>query len=187
MMQDLIKFKHHLLFLAALLIANYIIEPLWQNQTELKSKANSIENRVNKVEHLITQKELLEIQQGKIQLNLFKFLPLLYKQKNEAVFKLTAQTAIETSLKEANCEVEQIGWQGSESLSNDIRRWQLDARFKGGPSCLLTAARELESLKPIVRVNDYFYGGRRIDSDPSSIVRAQLELVMWQYLGEESL
>jgi len=186
-MQDLIKFKHHLLFLAALIIANYVVVPLWENQNKLKNKTFRIESRVNKVERLITQKELLEVQQGKIQLNLFKLLPLLYKQKNEAVFKLTAQTAIEASLKQANCEVEQIGWQGSTELSKDITRWQLDARFKGGPNCILTAARELESLKPIVRIENYFYGGRRIDSDPSSVVRAQLKLIMWQYLGEESL
>ena len=144
------------------------------------------ERQVVKIERLIEKQEHLIQRQTEIDKSLLDIQPYLFNIQDDATFKLNAQSLIEKALNEANCNIEQIGWEGKSNVSSDLFRWQLKARYKGGPECLLKGSRYLEALKPLVRIKNYFYGGKQIQESPNSIVTAQLDLIMWQsVLGAE--
>lgn len=182
---NLLKYKHYLIFLTAILLAKYILEPLIENQQDLRQNVTLSTGRIKKVEELIKRQSFLQEQQKILDVNLSNALPLLNEVHDEANFKLIAQQRIEKVLTESGCQIEQMGWKGMSSISPVLNVWHLDASYKGDISCLLKATRSLEELMPLVRINKYFYGGKKIEKNPSSRVTAQLELIMWQYTDAE--
>ncbi len=186
-MESLIKYKHYLILIITLVVVKIIVEPLWQNiQIERQALLLS-EKQVNRIERLVEKQEHILVQQTKIDKSLLKLLPYLYKTSDDATFKLTAQSEIEKTLREASCNIEQIGWDGMSEVTPKFRRWQLKARFKGGPKCLISSTRLLEALKPLVRINNFYYAGKEIEDNPNAKVTGRLELVMWQYVTESNL
>jgi hypothetical protein len=183
-MDLLIKYKHYLAILAALLLVEWLVIPLYDNQYALQQKAKASEKRIAKIEQLISKKDALLITQFKLDKDLAKATPLIFEASDEASFKITAQSGIESALKSASCSLEQIGWEGSSPINDKITRWQLKARYVGDANCLLIATRNLEKMQPIVRIDSYFYGGKAIEKKPNSKVTANVDLVMWQFSSE---
>lgn len=173
-----------MILLAAILTAKFVLVPMFDNQQALHQVTKLSEKRISKIEKLVDKKDRLIQAQGKLQLDLAKINTLLFINNSESSFKISAQGLIETALKESNCTIEQIGWDGMESVTESLNRWQLKAHYKGDANCLLKATRNLEELEPLVRIKSYFYGGKQIEKKPNSIVTARLDLIMWQYTGE---
>jgi hypothetical protein len=180
----LIKYKNHLIILAAILTAKFVLIPMFDNQQALHQVTKLSEKRISKIEKLIDKKERLIQAQGKLQLDLAKINTLLFTNNSESNFKISAQGIIETALKDSNCTIEQVGWDGMQTVAESLNRWQLKAQYKGDANCLLKATRNLEELEPLVRIKSFFYGGKQIEKKPNSIVTARLELIMWQYTGD---
>ncbi len=183
-MEALLKYKHHLIILVALLVIKSALVPLFDNQLALQKVTAASEKRINKIEGLLEKREPLILAQAKLQQDLTKIDNLLFSIKSESTFKITAQGLVETALKSSGCTIEQVGWDGMKEVTPVLNRWNLKARYKGDANCLLKATRNLEDLQPLVRINSYFYGGKQIEKKPNSLVTARLELTMWQYLGD---
>ena len=174
------EYKHHIALISALVLLRFALVPAWEQIEADATKIRSLDSRLNRVENLINIKDELELQlfESKKKLNQIK--PYVYNIANESEFKLNAQKNIEAALSEAGCETEQIGWEGFSEVSKNIKKWRIQARFKGVASCLLTSTRKIESLKPITRIDTFFYGGQEINRDVNRPVSARLNLVVWQ-------
>lgn len=181
------KYKHYFLLIAALMLVKVVIEPMYQHIQTERQRLKLSEKRVSKIERLLKKQDHILLQQTQIDKNMFKLQPYLYKINDDASFKLTAQSTIEKTLREANCNIEQVGWDGMNEIIPSLKRWQLKIRFKGGPSCLISSSRLIESLQPLVRIKNFFYAGKAIEENPNAHATAQLELVMWQYITEGDL
>ncbi len=183
-MDALMKYKHHLIVLFALVAVKFVLVPLSENQLILQQKYKATQKRVNKVESLIEKEQQLLSIESQLKSELNKVKSVLYEASDEADFKILAQGNVEFAIKSAGCDIEQVGWDGVTQMSPQINRWHLKARYKGDANCLLKASRNIEALKPVIRIKEYFYGGKEIEKEPGRRVTAILNLIMWQQAQE---
>lgn len=180
-MKTIQKYKHHLIIIIALLSIRLIVVPTWEEIDLNAEKIRSIDSRLVRVEHLVSIKDELQNTLVKSQGNLAQVLPYVYNISDESEFKLIAQRNIEKVLSESGCKTEQIGWEGFTEVNENLKQWRIQASFKGFAQCLVTSMRVLESLKPITRIDTFFYGGQEINRDINREVTARLNLLVWQY------
>ncbi|MEI8623673.1 hypothetical protein P4S67_03950 [Pseudoalteromonas sp. B137] len=179
MKSDLLKYKHYFIAIAALLVGLYITDPLWISYNELtQTKAlNSV--RANKLSSLLTQQTQLQQQLEHAKKLSENITPYMFNKTTESDFKLKAQQAVEQVLKQANCNLERVEWQGKVQLTPSLEQWLLTIRFNGAPLCLVTAAKAIELLKPTVRFKEYTYNGRSFTGNPTENINADVDLIMW--------
>lgn len=183
MKQDLLKYRHYLILLSALLLVKFVTEPLWQQQVTQQANNALIAKQANKANALLDNHELLSKTGEQQQALLTKLLQQTFVSGSEAEFKLQAQSSIEQAVKQANCKVERIGWKGVTQVLPSLNRWQLEMRFSGEPVCILSATKALESLKPLVSISSYYYNGE-LNGNPQGLANARLQLTMWQSIKE---
>ena len=177
------KYKHYLLIVFALIIADYCLVPLYN---EIESKQQSLhlsQKRLLKTEAVIEQIESIEAQEIAILQSKEKAQGLLFKNVNESQFKLLAQEKIESLLQQSGCELSSTAWKGSKLLNDDIAEWRIEVRFQANPSCLVTVTRNFESSLPLIRIHEYSYGGRKLHASPMEQLRGILTLKLWQDRG----
>ncbi|MEL0642497.1 hypothetical protein V6260_18040 [Pseudoalteromonas aliena] len=179
MKSDLLKYKHYFIAIAALLVGLYITDPLWISYKELtQTKAlNSV--RANKLSTLLTQQTQLQQQLVRAKELSESIAPYIFNKTSESDFKLKAQQAVEQALKQANCNLERVEWQGKVQLTPNLEQWLLTIRFNGAPLCLVTATKAIELLKPTVRFKKYAYNGRGFTGNPTENISADIDLIMW--------
>lgn len=187
MKSDLLKYKHYLLLLLALLIVNFVLEPLWQNAVTLQQKVYMDSVKASKISSLMAIKEDVEKQDGMLSIRTLKLQPYLFPASTESEFKLVAQGKIENILADANCNVERIGWKSRSVIGESLIKWTLEARYRGNPECALGASRKIESLQPIVKIADYSYAGKKVSGEKNNSMVIMLSLVMWQNAKEVQL
>ncbi|MDP4985451.1 hypothetical protein [Pseudoalteromonas tunicata] len=187
MKSDLLKYKHYLAVLLALAIANYLIEPLWNNLTELQQKLYLDEVKAAKIESLIMAKSDIEKQHGLLSIRTLKLQPYLFPASTESEFKLVAQAKVESILENEGCNVERIGWISRKEVDKSLIRWTLEARYRGNPKCALNVTRQLESQQPLVKIADYSYAGKEVSGNKNNYMVIALTLVMWQNAQEVTL
>ncbi|MCF2901376.1 hypothetical protein E5N72_04105 [Pseudoalteromonas sp. MEBiC 03607] len=187
MKSNLLKYKNYLFVLSALIVANFVLDPMWKNIETLQQKVYLDESKVVKVENLIANKKQIEKQSGLLSINKLKLQPYLFTASTESEFKLTAQGKIEKLLQTNNCNVERIGWAGKSNIEQQLVRWTLEARFRGNPECVLNVSRQLESLEPMVKIADYSYAGKEVSGDKQNYMVVALTLIMWQNANEVAL
>ncbi|GAP74600.1 hypothetical protein W04_1116 [Pseudoalteromonas sp. SW0106-04] len=186
-MKELLKYKHYLLVIAALVIAKFILTPLWEDVLVRQNELLLKERKVLKTEQLMSARDSLDKYQGQLDIAAFKIHPYLFSVQSDAEFKLQAQGKIEGLLKEHDCNVESIGWEGKTNIEDILARWQLQVRFKGNPECALNVTRKLEEMEPLVRVSQYSFAGREVSGDRSNKMVIMLSLEMWQNVSEVRL
>lgn len=179
MKSDLLKYKHYFIAIAALLVGLYITDPLWISYKELtQTKAlNSV--RANKLSTLLTQQTQLQQQLEQAKTLSESIAPYMFNKTTESDFKLKAQQKVEQALKQANCNLERVEWQGKVQLTPNLEQWLLTIRFNGAPLCLVTATKAIELLKPTVRFKEYAYNGRSFKGNPTENINADIDLIMW--------
>jgi len=179
MKSDLLKYKHYFIAIAALLVGLYITDPLWISYKELtQTKAlNSV--RANKLSTLLTQQTQLQQQLEQAKTLSESIAPYMFNKTTESDFKLKAQQKVEQALKQANCNLERVEWQGKVQLTPNLEQWLLTIRFNGAPLCLVTATKAIELLKPTVRFKEYAYNGRSFTGNPTENINADIDLIMW--------
>jgi len=179
MKSDLLKYKHYFIAIAALLVGLYITDPLWISYKELtQTKAlNSV--RANKLSSLLTQQTQLQQQLVRAKELSESIAPYIFNKTTESDFKLKAQQAVEQALKQANCNLERVEWQGKVQLTPNLEQWLLTIRFNGAPLCLVAATKAIELLKPTVRFKKYAYNGRGFTGNPTENISADIDLIMW--------
>lgn len=187
MKSDLLKYKHYFAVLLALAVANFAIDPLWNNIAVLQQKLYLDEIKATKVESLIATKSEIEKQHGLLSIRTLKLQPYLFPASTESEFKLVAQGKVESVLANASCNVERIGWKSRKEVDKSLVRWTLEARYRGNPKCALQVTRQLESQKPLIKIADYSYAGKEVSGDKNNYMVIVLTLVMWQNAQEVAL
>lgn len=179
MKSDLLKYKHYFIVIAALLFGLYITDPLWVSYKELTQTKTLNAVRANKLTTLLTQQTQLQQQLAQAQEAAKSITPYLFNQTTESDFKLKAQQAVEQALKQAQCNLERVEWQGKVQLAPLLEQWVLSIRYNGQPLCLVKASKAIELLKPTVRFKEYAYNGRSFTGNPNENISADIDLIMW--------
>lgn len=179
MKTQLLKYKHYLLIILALLVINHVVLPLAEWQNEQGQYKNLLEKKQLKTAELLNdQTENEEVNQQLIEY-LTHADKYLYNQKSEAEFKLSAQTQIESILNSADCQIQVIGFQGNQQILPRVQKWHMEIRYKGDANCLMKTTRGIESASPNINIEGYSYGVRSFDKNVKVDFNALLKVSVW--------
>lgn len=70
--------------MSALIVANFVLDPMWKNIETLQQKVYLDESKVVKVENLIANKKQIEKQSGLLSINKLKLQPYLFTASTES-------------------------------------------------------------------------------------------------------
>lgn len=179
MMSGLIKYKHYLLVLIALLLTHYIVMPLVEWSKEQHTNLFLIEKQYDKTQSLLGKQSLLSESLKSSQKELLKIKEVAYEEQSVDKFKLKVQSSIEKALTSGGCETERIGFQGSTEVVDTIQRWAMEIRFKGDVLCLTHLTRKLESLSPYMQIDSYNLNHRGLTNEVAGKLNARVNLNVW--------
>ena len=179
MKASLLKYKNHLLLMLALFLANFILMPLTELQSEQQLSLHLLQNKQKKTKALFNSNEGLSAKSVILATNLSKAEKYLFLQENEANFKLTVQSHIETLLTAAGCNVSRLGFKGNQPISRNVQKWIMEIRFKGDVECVLKTTRALEIAKPYINIEKYSYSSRGFDKEVNTDLNAILTIGVW--------
>ncbi len=162
--------------LAALLLANFLVVPLWQLMQEQKQEINLLSTHELKLNTLIANASRYQGLINKAEQNEQEIQAYVFSQASEAKFKLTVQQKLEALFAEAKCSVQRINWKSATPVSEGITRWSVQTRFKGNPACMIKITRALGETKPLLRVQDFVFTSRKIDGQVRNKINAVVEL-----------
>lgn len=178
MKSDILKYKHYLILLAALLVVNYVTVPLWELQEEQKQELTLLEKHASKVEKLMAgqdgfTKKLTQVQELQSSVE-----PFIFQQVTEAKFKLVAQQKLEKLLNDAHCSMERVKWLSSTPVNNSLTRWRLELRFTGNPACMVKTTRALGTIQPVMRIKDFTFSSSPITGQAASRITTMLTIIL---------
>lgn len=179
MKADLLKYKHYLLLLLALLLANYVLVPLTELQVEQQNALNLLQKKQAKTNTLIESGDDFSQVNEQLTAYLKNSHDYLFTQKSEADFKLTAQTQIEQLLQTAGCDISRIGFKGNQQILQKVQKWHMEIRYKGDADCLVKTTRALETTKPYINIEEYSYSARAFDKAAQAKFNATLKVSVW--------
>ena len=78
MKNEIIKYQHYLLLILALIITQFILEPLWQHGLDTQSKIQLMEKKADKIAGLLSVKEQIDEQDKLISSKLLQLQPYLF-------------------------------------------------------------------------------------------------------------
>jgi hypothetical protein len=183
MKASLIKYKNHLFLMLALFLANFILMPLTELQSEQQLSLHLLQNKQKKTKALFNNNEGLSAKSVTLATYLTKAEQYLFLQENEANFKLTVQSHIETLLTAAGCDVSRIGFKGKQPISNNVQKWIMEMRFKGDVECVFKTTRALEVAKPYINIEKYNYSSRGLDKQVKIGLNAILTIGVWHKMS----
>jgi hypothetical protein len=179
MKADLLKYKHYILLLLALLLANYILVPLTDLQSEQQATLKLLQKKQHKTNALLNGNGISPKEYEQLTAYLKNSHNYLFLQKSEAEFKQVAQTQVEELLKSSGCNVSRIGFKGNQQLLPTVQKWHMEIRYKGDADCLVKTTRALETAKPYINIEDYSYSAKDFDKTAKSEFNASLNVSVW--------
>lgn len=179
MRADLLKYKHYLLLLLALLLANYVLMPLTELQVEQQNTINLLQIKQAKTNALIEHGDGFSQVNKQLTAYLKNSHDYLFTQKSEADFKLTAQTQIEQLLQTSGCDISRIGFKGNQQILPKVQKWHMEVRYKGDADCLVKTTRALETTTPYINIEEYNYSARGFDKTAKAKFNAKLNVSVW--------
>jgi hypothetical protein len=179
MKADLLKYKHYLILLAALLLANYVTVPLWDLQQEQKQALILLNKQVTKIEKLLSGKDNFSQQLKEINKLQESIEPFIFQQGTEAEFKLVAQQQLEALLVESKCNMERVNWLSSTAVNNELTRWRLELRYSGTPACMIKTTRALGKVQPLMRIQDFTFSADPITGQASDTITTMLTMTLF--------
>lgn len=187
MKSEIIKYKHYLLLILALLLTSFVLEPLWQHGLDTQSKVQLMNKKADKVAGLLSVKGQIDEQDKLMSSKRQNLQAYLFPASSESEFKLLAQGKVESILSDANCNIDSIGWKSRSKIEESLIRWTLEARYKGNAECALKAVRAFEHQKPVINIAEYSLAGSEVSGNKRNKMVIQLNLVMWQNAKEVTL
>lgn len=179
MLAEIIKYKHYLIVLAALLVANYVIVPLSELHDEQKLNLQLLSKQYEKTQSLMGNQDTLTEKLADSNKQIALLDKVLFIDSSEAQFKLAAQSLVEKTLLDGKCDIERIGFIGNTQVNKSIERWLMEVRLKGDINCLTYTTRTLESLSPHIEINEYNFNHRSLTENVSGKLNAQIQLNVW--------
>ena len=170
-MQELKKYQGLLSVLVVLLVAKFVVVPVFDWQESLYQENQANQKKLLKVKRLIEEQDQLLARDTLVSGALDGAEKLIFKVESEAEFKLTQQQFLEELLAKHNLRAENFGWQSGILLDEvNIKQLQLQLRFSGSIVDLVNFVAALEQLEQryhVVNFNvnfskgsTFFRGGR---------------------------
>lgn len=182
---ELLKYKHYLFLLSALLVANYLLVPLTEWQLEQQEGLRLLQKKQLKTNALVSSSDSFTQENERLTKYLDSSLHYLFTQRSEAEFKLAAQTKIEQLLQNSDCNISRIGFKGSQQVLPNVEKWHLEVRYKGDALCLLRTTRALETEKPYINIEEYTYNARSFDKSVQADFNATLKVSVWHKINAD--
>jgi hypothetical protein len=179
MKADLLKYKHYLLLLLALLIANYLLVPLTELQSEQQQNLRLLQKKQGKTIALLSGGDLSSQERAALATYLKNSHLYLFVQESESSFKLAAQSQVEALLTSSGCNISRIGFKGNQQILPKVQKWNIEMRYKGDADCLIKTTRALESAKPNINIEEYSYGSVGFDKTAKAEFNASLKVSVW--------
>lgn len=179
MKADLLKYKHYLLLLLALLLANYALVPLAEVQDEQLQRRSLLQKKQSKIIALMNNGDGFSHVNKQLAAYLSNSHDYLFTQKSLADFKLKAQSQIEQLLQQSGCVISRIGFIGNQQILPQVNKWHMDIRYKGDAECLVKTTRALETAKPYINIEEYNYTARGFDKTAIAEFNATLKVSVW--------
>ncbi|WP_286265493.1 hypothetical protein [Thalassotalea atypica] len=181
--QELTQYKHYLILLCALIVANYIVVPLSDWQTEQQQTYTLLDKKSDKISSLLNNQQEFGNQLALVNEEVKQIASFNYTQQDEAKFKLTAQSNIEKILSESGCSVDRIGFKGNTIVDERLSKWRIELRFKGDAVCLTKTTRAIETAKPLFNIEDFNFNHRNFDIDAKGSFNAVMNINAWHLKG----
>ena len=179
MKADLLKYKHYLLLLLALLLANYLLVPLTELQSEQQLTLSLLQKKQYKSNAMLSGDGVSSQEREQLLNYLKKSHDYLFVQESEADFKLAVQTQVEVLLTSSGCDISRIGFKGNQQIFPKVQKWHMEIRYKGDVDCLIKTTRALETVKPYINIEEYSYGSRAFDKTAQGLFNATLKVSVW--------
>jgi hypothetical protein len=186
MRTELLKYKHYLLLLSALLLANYLVVPLAELQSEQQSALNLLQKKQDKTKDLLGRGNLSSKDSEQLAIYLKNADEYLFMQKNEASFKLSVQTQVESQLKSSGCTISRIGFNGNQQILPRVQKWHMEIRYKGDAECLVKTTRALETIKPYINIEEYSYAAKGFDKTVQAVFNATMKVSVWYKINVQN-
>jgi len=183
MTKEINKYRHYLLIIGALVIANYLIVPLSDWQVELKQNLALLEKQEGKVSNLIHNQAKLETQLNESNEIIKQLNAALFLMPSEGEFKLSVQAIIEKAMIDAGCTIERIGFKGSNEVTANVVRWTMEIRYQGDIGCMTKATRALESFSPLIDIVSYNMNHRGLTEDLTGDLSGRMNIGIWNKVG----
>jgi hypothetical protein len=185
-MNDIIqRYRHYWLLIAALCLVHYIIMPLYQWQTSQQQQHTLLVKKQRKTLDLLADHSALTLEIGQINSQINSAISLVYNQQNETDFKIKAQQNIEQALKKAGCQIDRIGFKNSTIIQPGLWRWHLEVRYQGKSLCLIQSTRALETMQPLVKIEDYTINHRGFTIETTNSLSVSMNLSLWHLKDRE--
>jgi hypothetical protein len=185
MKADLLKYKHYLLLLLALLLANYLLVPLTVLKSEQQITVNLLQKQLSKTNALLNGGVISSIEKDQLITYLKSSHDYIFLQESEAEFKLAAQTQVEAILKSSGCDVSRLGFKGNQKILPEIQKWYMEIRYKGDVECLINTTRAFETAKPYINIEEYNYNVRGFDKKAEAELNATLNVSVWYKVNKK--
>ncbi|MDO6444332.1 hypothetical protein Q4493_00955 [Colwellia sp. 1_MG-2023] len=184
-MEDLSRYKHYILLLAALLVLNFIVVPLFSLQDEQLENLRLLERRLEKTERLIKNKDNITGANEILAENESLIPKYAYLDNNVDTIKLSIQKIIKSIITQSGCDFERIIFRGNEKLSDKLSIWAVELRYKGDLNCLMSVTREIESNSPLIIIKKYSYNSSALNDNTLAPINAKLSINFFQYISNE--
>ncbi|GAA6203359.1 hypothetical protein [Thalassotalea sp. SU-HH00458] len=179
MLINFAKYKHYLIIISALMLVNYLIIPLVEYTDEQQESLTLLVKKQTKVESLFQREEFLNESLQESSNRVKNYETVLFDADNDEDFKLIAQSIIEKAIMTGGCTIERIGFKGDTPISANIKRWQLETRYRGDIRCLVSTTRAIESLTPYVKIFSYNFNHRGLTKVVDGMFNAQMTFEIW--------
>ncbi len=176
------QYKHYLILIVALLLANYIVLPLSEWQTEQQQTLALITKKSDKVNQLLSSKADYADSLKKVDSDLEQMRKFVFAEADEAKFKLSAQSKIENILNTSDCTIQRIDFKGDSKVDNSLSRWRVELRFTGDAVCLTQTTRGLESLVPNISIADFNVNHRGLTEEVKGSFNAVMNVSLWHLI-----
>lgn len=182
-LESLAQYRHYLILLVALLLANHVIMPLSEWQEEQQQTLSLMTKRSDKANSLLASEGDFNLRQKELNDQLAEMKKFVFEEPDESKFKLSAQASIESILNGAACDIKRIDFKGRNNISDDLVSWRVELRFEGDILCLTKATREIESNLPSMSISDFNVNHRGLTSDVSGQFNSVVNLTLWHLIG----
>jgi hypothetical protein len=155
-MEDIKKHAILLSLLAILLIAKFVVVPIFMWQDQILVEIKEQEKKLGKTALLLAKEDGFNRLNQQIEQQLEQAEQLFYPYQTGSAFKLQQQKHFEDLVLEHQLTLSSFSWQAnSEDKELQIMRYQVRVRLKGNISRLVSFISALESQKQRVEVYDF--------------------------------
>jgi len=176
-MAELKQYKFLLSLVAVLLLAKFVIVPIYDWQDEKQQNISRLSKKLTKIDSVLSGQSSNHALLDKLRSNTAIASKLFYVFSPEAQFKISQQKHIESMLEKYEIRVSNFGWQPVNKLEQlNALNYQAKLRFTGKTVNLIKAMTFLESQTPYHEISEFNYKIKRQTANNLGTMDARVTL-----------